>query len=81
VPHFPVGLPPDGDGCEVMRTLRDVHGCACIAVSGHADDEHARRAAAAGICVHLCKPIRFQQLLEAIEECRPKSESSEPVEA
>jgi CheY-like chemotaxis protein len=70
-----IGL-PDGDGCDLMRTLRDDHGVSCIAVSGHADDEHARAAAAAGICVHLCKPVDFQKLLDAIDECRPNARQS-----
>jgi two-component system sensor histidine kinase TorS len=61
---------PDGDGCALMQTLRETNGAAGIAVSGHVGEEHKRRAKAAGVCVHLCKPIAFAQLLEAIEECR-----------
>jgi DNA-binding response OmpR family regulator len=61
---------PDGDGCKLMRTLREMTGAPAIAVSGHVDDEHRRRTAEAGVCVHLCKPIAFAKLLEAIEECR-----------
>jgi CheY-like chemotaxis protein len=61
---------PDGDGCTLMQTLRETNGAAGIAVSGHVGEEHKRRAKAAGVCVHLCKPIAFDQLLEAIEECR-----------
>jgi DNA-binding response OmpR family regulator len=66
-----VGL-PDGDGCELMRKLRHAHGVACIALSGYDELEHVQRAVNAGICLHLCKPIAFQQLLDAIEQCRPK---------
>lgn len=54
-----------------MRTLRDTYGVPGIAMSGYDDDEHARHAASAGICPHLCKPIQFEQLLDAIEKCRP----------
>jgi DNA-binding response OmpR family regulator len=60
---------PDGDGCELMRTLRDTRGLRCIAVSGHADAEHDRRAADAGIRVRLPKPIQFTALLAAMDEC------------
>ncbi|HEV2296255.1 MAG TPA: response regulator [Tepidisphaeraceae bacterium] len=61
---------PDGDGCALMQTLREMTGAAGIAVSGHVGEEHQRRAKAAGVCVHLCKPITFGKLLDAIEECR-----------
>ena len=61
---------PDGDGCTLMQTLRETYGFPAIAVSGHVGEEHKRRAQAAGVCVHLCKPIAFEQLLDAIEECR-----------
>lgn len=61
---------PDGDGCALMQTLHQIYGLAAIAVSGHVGEEHKRRAEAAGVCVHLCKPIAFEALLEAIEECR-----------
>ena len=60
---------PDGDGCELMRTLRETQGVRCIAVSGHADDEHDRRATDAGIRVRLPKPIQFTALLAAMDEC------------
>lgn len=70
-----IGL-PDGDGCDLMRALSDVHDISCIALSAHTEEEHARRAVAAGICVHLCKPVAFQQLLDAIEQCRPKVRKS-----
>jgi CheY-like chemotaxis protein len=61
---------PDGDGCTLMQTLRETYGVPSIAVSGHVDEEHKRRAEAAGVCVHLCKPVKFEALLDAIEECR-----------
>jgi CheY-like chemotaxis protein len=61
---------PDGDGCTLMQTLRETYGFPAIAVSGHVDEEHMRRAEAAGVCVHLCKPIKFEKLLDAIEDCR-----------
>jgi two-component system CheB/CheR fusion protein len=65
-----VGL-PDGDGCELMKSLLETSGVACICVSGYGDADHIRRATAAGICIHLCKPIAFAQLIAAIEKCRP----------
>ncbi len=63
---------PDGDGCRLMQTLREMTGAPAIAVSGHVGEEHKRRTAASGVCVHMCKPIRFDELLTAVEECRPK---------
>ena len=66
-----VGL-PDGDGCDLMKSLHETSGVPCICVSGYGDADHARRAAAAGICIQLCKPIAFAQLIDAIEKCRPK---------
>ena len=60
---------PDGDGCDLMRTLRETRGLPGIAVSGHVEDEHRQRVHRAGFSVHLCKPIAFQQLADAIEKC------------
>ena len=70
-----VGL-PDGDGCDLMRQLAAQYGIPCIALTGHAEDEYARRATAAGICLHLCKPIEFKKLIDAIEKCRPKADEA-----
>ncbi len=67
---------PDGDGCELMRLLRETTGAPAIAVSGHVGEEHKRRTSASGVCVHLCKPIRFDELLTALEDCRPKNDGS-----
>ena len=68
---------PDGDGCTLMQTLREMTGAPAIAVSGHVDEEHKRRTAASGVCVHLCKPIRFDDLLIAIEDCRSTSKPAD----
>ena len=70
-----VGL-PDGDGCDLMRQLAAQYNIPCIAVTGHAEEEYATRVIAAGICLHLCKPIEFKQLLDAIEQCRPKADEA-----
>jgi FixJ family two-component response regulator len=59
-----------------MRQLAAQHGIPCIAVTGHAEEEYARRVATAGICLHLCKPIEFKKLLDAIERCRPKADEA-----
>jgi CheY-like chemotaxis protein len=67
-----IGL-PDGDGCDLMRMLRETRRIPSIAISGYADDEHHQRAARAGICVHLFKPIAFEQLEAAIERCMPRA--------
>jgi DNA-binding response OmpR family regulator len=64
---------PDGDGCQLMRTLAETLGMRCIAVSGHADDEHEQRVAKAGIGIRLSKPIQVQKLLAAIADCRSRN--------
>jgi signal transduction histidine kinase len=58
---------PDGSGVDLMRTLRDRHGLAGIAVTGYGMEEDIRASAAAGFVDHLVKPITFQRLAGAIE--------------
>jgi CheY-like chemotaxis protein len=62
---------PDVDGCALVQNLRRhaAHaGILLVAVTGHGDDEHRRRAAYAGFHAHLVKPVEptgLRRLLEA----------------
>lgn len=51
-----IGL-PDGDGVEIMRTLRDKYGLRGIALTGYGMEHDVQRSAAAGFLAHLTKPI------------------------
>jgi len=59
-----VGL-PDGNGLELMRSLRQQHGLTGICLSGFGMEEDIARSSDAGFCQHLTKPIDFRKL-EAI---------------
>jgi CheY-like chemotaxis protein len=67
---------PDGDGCELMRTLREKRGMRCIAVTGHSDEHHDQHAADCGIRLRLAKPIQYKQLIEAMEACMSEDGSA-----
>jgi signal transduction histidine kinase/CheY-like chemotaxis protein len=58
---------PDGSGVDLMRSLRDRHGLAGIAVTGYGMEDDIRAGAAAGFVEHLVKPITFQRLAAAID--------------
>jgi len=60
---------PDGSGYELMAAVKAMHGAPGIALSGHVDELDKRRSADAGFCMHLDKPVRFDDVLAAIEEC------------
>ena len=60
---------PDGHGYDLMTAVKALHGVPGIALSGYVDDDDKRRAADAGFCVHLDKPVRFDDVLQAIEDC------------
>jgi CheY-like chemotaxis protein len=62
-----VGL-PDESGLDLMRELRTRHGLKGIALSGYAQREDAEAALAAGYAKHLAKPVKFPELLAAIDE-------------
>jgi CheY-like chemotaxis protein len=62
-----VGLPHE-TGLELMRTLRDSYGLKGIAVTGHADRQDVKDAAAAGFDKHVAKPVSYADLLAAVEE-------------
>ena len=58
---------PDCSGLTLMRELRERQpGVRGVAVSGHAGAEHARAAREAGFDRHVAKPLKFDDLLDAI---------------
>jgi two-component system CheB/CheR fusion protein len=65
-----IGL-PDLDGYQVALRLRQLPGGAdvfLVAVTGYGQEEHRRRAAAAGFDYHLVKPINFAALHELMQQ-------------
>jgi PAS domain S-box-containing protein len=60
-----IGL-PDGSGLEIMRYGRDSFGLHGIAFSGYATAEDAIESKAAGFAHHLCKPSRFDVMVDLI---------------
>jgi PAS domain S-box-containing protein len=57
---------PDGDGTELMRTLRQQYGLHGIATSGFGTEADVAKARAAGFDAHLTKPLVISQLEHAI---------------
>lgn len=63
-----IGL-PDGDGCGLLRQLRDrFDDVRAVALSGYGMDVDRRASAAAGFAMHLVKPTGVQQLVEALKQ-------------
>lgn len=60
-----IGL-PDGDGVELLGELREIYGCGIIALTGHGMDTDLRRCKAAGVDIHLLKPVGMKELREAV---------------
>ncbi|MEO7598193.1 MAG: ATP-binding protein [Opitutus sp.] len=60
-----VGL-PDGNGYDLMRTLRERHGLRGIALSGYGSRTDLDRSTEAGFQVHLTKPVDIQRLQDAL---------------
>jgi DNA-binding response OmpR family regulator len=58
---------PDGSGLELLKHLRAAYPLKSIAISSHAEREHADAALAAGFDMYLNKPITFTALLAAID--------------
>jgi PAS domain S-box-containing protein len=57
---------PDGNGAELMRTLRQKYGLAGIATSGFGTEADIAKGRAAGFLTHLIKPLVISQLEHAI---------------
>ncbi|HEX4125125.1 MAG TPA: ATP-binding protein [Tepidisphaeraceae bacterium] len=62
-----IGL-PDGNGWELMRTLKTRWTIPGIALSGFAQQEDVERSRSVGFARHLAKPINPQELEAAIEQ-------------
>ncbi|WP_442887683.1 hybrid sensor histidine kinase/response regulator [Congregicoccus parvus] len=60
-----IGL-PDGDGCTLMRTLRERHGLVGIALSGYGAEADVERGRAAGFAHYLTKPVERVALDDAL---------------
>lgn len=69
---------PDGSGCDLMAAVKALHGAPGIALSGYVDERDKQRAADAGFCVHLNKPVRFDDVIQAIETCTDGDSVIEP---
>ena len=57
---------PDGDGCDLLRELRQRRALVGIAVTGSGMGEDYRRSHEAGFLFHLLKPISIDSLSAAI---------------
>jgi len=58
---------PDGSGLELMQRLKAQHLVPTgIALSGYGMEEDLRRSREAGFASHLVKPVKFEQLQQAI---------------
>jgi CheY-like chemotaxis protein len=64
-----IGL-PDGDGIELMRRLRAAVGCRTVVLSGHGSPQDLERSRAAGIELHLVKPVTVDALRAVLESAR-----------
>ncbi len=62
-----IGL-PDGDGWELMRSVRLFHPLYAIAITGRTGEDNAAKSRAAGFRRHLLKPIILSELDEALNE-------------
>lgn len=60
---------PDGSGLELMQQLRaEGHTLPGIALSGYGMEEDHQRTQDAGFVIHLVKPVKFSQLMQAMAE-------------
>jgi PAS domain S-box-containing protein len=59
---------PDGDGRELMNTIRSRRPIPGIALSGFGSAEDIEQSLAAGFALHLTKPVDFRRLERAIEQ-------------
>ncbi len=60
---------PDGDGCELLTHIEHGLDTPAIALTGHGMEDDIRRALQSGYRVHLTKPVTFEQLVSAIDQC------------
>jgi DNA-binding response OmpR family regulator len=69
---------PDGDGCDLLRELRQRQHLAGIAVTGSGMGEDYRRSREAGFLFHLLKPIQIDALSAAIRSALAKRLDAPP---
>lgn len=61
-----IGL-PDGNGFQLMQTLRDRYNLTGIALTGFGAEDDIRRSRESGFLVHLTKPVDIQKLDAALQ--------------
>jgi CheY-like chemotaxis protein len=59
---------PDGSGYDLMRQVRQTRRIPGIAISGYGMEEDIQKSFASGFGNHLLKPIRIEQLDQAIRQ-------------
>ncbi|HTH49380.1 MAG TPA: response regulator [Candidatus Limnocylindria bacterium] len=64
-----IGL-PDGNGCDLMSELHHRVGLLGIALTGYGTEADLERSKTAGFSAHLTKPIRSQELDQALNSLR-----------
>lgn len=69
-----IGL-PDGDGIDLLGELKGAYGCGVIALTGHGMDSDLQRCKAAGVDVHLLKPVGVKELRDAVWSFRDRGRS------
>ena len=57
---------PVTNGCDMLRRIRELYEIKAIAVSAHTSGRFAKLAADAGFEQVLTKPLRFDQLMQAV---------------
>ena len=74
-----IGL-KDGDGCDLLRELRQQHRLNGIAISGYGLKEDLQRSREAGFLGHLVKPVTMEQLRLAIQKAvtSPRDRACDP---
>jgi PAS domain S-box-containing protein len=66
---------PDGNGYDLMKTLRQRHGLTGVALSGYGSEQDTARSLEAGFVEHLTKPVTYVMLERVIKRLRAAGES------
>jgi len=74
-----IGMPGE-DGCDLLRRIRTHgpehgRGIRALALTAFAGDDDRERTKAAGFETHLVKPVDIEQLIAAVSELLPRSET------
>jgi hypothetical protein len=76
---------PDGNGCELLRRLRDQRGgadLAAIALTGHGDENWIEACKEAGYRELMVKPVAYHQLLATVRSvCEQRNPGGVPAPA